>query len=105
MLIYCGDSEPYQSLNPFEGEMDYVIENVHEEDATPGYNPIHDAIVDECSLVLLIGEWEPNITLYRPGSIFDLARNYGRTIIAVDPVNGSQYELAHDDMIFDSFSS
>ncbi len=43
--------------------------------------------------------------LYGPGgSVFDLARNHGRTIIAVNPTNGSQYERSHDDMIFDSYA-
>lgn len=103
-LIYCGEGEPDTSLCPFEGDVDHDIEIIHEEDATPGYNPVHDAIIDWCTLALLIGEWEPGADLYRPGSVFDLARNHGRTIIAVNPVNGSSYELAHDDMIFDSYA-
>lgn len=104
VLIYCGEGKPDESLCPFESNIDHAIETIHEKDATPGYNPVHDAIVDNCNLVLLIGEWEPGLALYRPGSVFDLARNHGRTIIAVDPANGSHYERAHDDMIFDSFS-
>ncbi|KAF1076155.1 hypothetical protein [Methanogenium sp. MK-MG] len=104
ILIHCGESEPDDSLCPFEGDVDHGIRTIHEEDAAPGYNPVHDAIIDWCTLVLIIGEWEPGAALYRPGSVFDLARNHGRTIIAVNPVNGSQYELPHDDMIFDSFA-
>ncbi|WFN34457.1 hypothetical protein L1S32_11555 [Methanogenium sp. S4BF] len=103
-LIYCGKDQPDKSLCPFEGDVDHDIEIIHEEDATPGYNPVHDAIIDWCTLALLVGEWEPGADLYRPGSVFDLARNHGRTIIAVNPVNGSHYELAHDDMIFDSYA-
>ncbi|WAI00426.1 hypothetical protein [Methanogenium organophilum] len=104
VLIRCGEGKPDEGHCPFEGDIDHVIQTVHEEDATPGYNPVHDAIVEDCTLVLLIGEWEPGVALYRPGSVFDLARNKGRTIIAVNPVNGRQYERAHDDMIFDSYS-
>lgn len=104
VLIHCGKEKPDEGLCPFEEDIDHTIRVVHEEDATPGYNPVHDAIVDNSSLVLLIGEWEPGVALYRPGSVFDLARNHGRTIIAVNPVNGTRYEQAHDDMIFDSFS-
>ncbi len=103
-LIYCGEDEPDQTISPFTGNIDYTIEIIHEEDATPGYHPVHDAIIDRCALVLLVGEWEPGAVRYRPGSVFDIARNYGRTIIAVDPVNDSHYELAHEDMIFDSYA-
>lgn len=104
VLIYCGENEPDQTPDPFEGDIDHTIERIHEEDATPGFNPVHDAITDYATLVLLIGEWEPGTHLYRPGSVFDLARNHGRTIIAVNPVNGRHYELPHDDMIFDSYA-
>ena len=104
VLIYCGESEPDDKLCPFEGDTDHVIEVIHEEDSTPGYNPVHDAIIDCCTLALLIGEWEPGAALYRPGSVFDITRNHGRTIIAIDPVDGRQYELPHDDMIFDSYA-
>ncbi len=103
-LIYCGKGEPDTSLCPFERIVDYDIEKINEEDATPGYNPVHDAITDRCTLVLLVGEWEPGAARYRPGSVFDIARNHGRTIIAVNPVNGSHYVLAHDDIIFDSYA-
>ena len=103
-LIYCGEKEPDQTTGPFEGEIDHTIEIIRGEDATPGSNPVHDTIIDWCTLVLVIGEWEPGANLYRPGSVFDLARNHGRTIIAVDPVNGRHYEIPHDDMIFDSYT-
>lgn len=103
-LIYCGEGQPDESLCPFEGDIDHDIAVIREEDATPGYNPVHDAIIDWCTLALLIGEWEPGAALYRPGSVFDLARSHGRTIIAVNPMNGRLYELAHDDMILDSYA-
>ncbi|GAB7015413.1 hypothetical protein [Methanogenium cariaci] len=104
VLIHCGENEPDDNLCPFEGNIDHGIKTIHEEDATPGYNPVHDAIIDCCTLALLVGEWEPGAALYGPGSVFDLARNHGRTIIAVNPTNGSQYERSHDDMIFDSYA-
>ncbi len=103
-LIYYGENEPDNTPGPFEGDIDHTIVRVHEEDANPGCNPVHDVIIDYSTLVLLIGEWEPKANLYRPGSVFDLARNHGRTIIAVDPVNGRKYELSHDDMILDSYA-
>lgn len=104
VLIQCGEEQPDEKLCPFEGDIDHTIRTIDKEDATPGFHPVYDAIIDECSLILLVGEWEPGTELYRPGSVFDLARSYGRTIVAVNPGNGNFYERPHDDMIFDSFS-
>lgn len=104
VLIHCGEEQPDEKLCPFEGDIDHTIRTIDKEDATPGFHPVYDAIIDECSLILLVGEWEPGTELYRPGSVFDLARSYGRTIVAVNPGNGNFYERPHDDMIFDSFS-
>ncbi|GEM_PF-839282 len=88
---------------PFEGEIKYTTELFSPEDTTPGFDPTADTIMDLSNLILLVGEWEPGSTRYRPGTVFDLARNHGRTIVTINPDTGATDELAHDDRIFTSY--
>lgn len=88
---------------PFEGEIDYTTEVFSPEETTPGFDPTADTIIDLSNLILLIGEWEPGSTRYRPGTVFDLARSHGRTIVTINPDTGATDELAHDDRIFTSY--
>jgi len=88
---------------PFEGEIEYTTELFSPKDTTPGFDPTADTIMDLSNLILLLGEWEPGSTRYRPGTVFDLARNHGRTIVTINPDTGATDELAHDDRIFTSY--
>lgn len=92
-----------RDLCPFEGEIAYDITTVMREDSTPGSDPVYDAVIEWSNLVLLVGEWEPGSDQYRPGSIFEMARLHGRTIIAINPVIEDEYEIPHDDRIFESY--
>jgi len=73
------------------------------EDSKPGFDPVYDALIDDSNLVIVVGEYEPDSAEYRRGSMFSLARRYGRTIVSIDPQNGHTYDLPHDDRIFESY--
>lgn len=88
---------------PFAMAVKYKLKIVRRDEATPGFDPVYDAVIDNSNLVLLIGEWEPGASQYRKGSIFSLSRRYGRTIVAVNQNSGHSYSLPHDDRIFESY--
>ena len=90
-------------FRPFVGPVKYKLKIVNIEEATPGFDPVYDSVIDNSTLVLLIGEWEPESEEYRKGSIFSLARRYGRTIVAINQHSGNSYRLFHDDRIFESY--
>jgi len=102
VLLRLND-EREEPFSPFEGEIAYKIDTVTREEATPGSNPVYDAAVEWCNLVLLVGEWDPDSVKYRQGSIFELARGHGRTVVAINPVTEDVYEIPHDDRIFESY--
>lgn len=102
IVVADADTEgPAYSL--FEGEIEYTTEFFSAEDTTPGSDPTADTIIDLSNLILLVGEWEPGSTRYQPGTIFDLARSHGRTIVTINPDTGATDELPHDDRIFTSY--
>lgn len=88
----------------FEGPVKYKLKVVNREEATPGFDPVYDSVIDNSTLILLVGEWEPGAEEYRKGSIFSLARRYGRTIVAINRNSGHSYRLPHDDRIFESYT-
>ena len=88
---------------PFEGEIEYTTASFFPKETTPGFDPSADTIMDLSNLILLLGEWEPDSTRYQPGTVFDLARNHGRTIVTINPDTGATDELPHDDRIFTSY--
>ncbi|WP_421909071.1 hypothetical protein [Methanolacinia petrolearia] len=89
----------------FEGPVKYKLSVVNRDESTPGYDPVYDSVIDNSSLVLLVGEWEPGAEKYRKGSIFSLAKRYGRTIVAINQYSGHSYRLYHDDRIFESYTN
>jgi len=91
---------PYR---PFLGPIKYKLKIVNRDEATPGFDPVYDSVIDNSTLVLLVGEWEPGSEEYRKGSAFSLARRYGRTIVAINQISGHSYRLPHDDRIFESY--
>ena len=92
-------------FRPFEGPVKYKLKIVNRDEATPGYNPVYDSVIDNSTLVLLVGEWEPGSEEYRKGSIFSLAKRYGRTIVAINESSGHSFRLPHDDRIFESYTN
>ena len=89
----------------FEGPVKYKLSVVNRDESTPGYDPVYDSVIDNSSLVLLVGEWEPGAEKYRKGSIFSLAKRYGRTIVAINQHSGHSYRLSHDDRIFETYAN
>lgn len=92
-----------QGYDLFAGPVKFTLNSIDPKEATPGFDPVYDAVIDNSTLVLLVGEWEPGSEEYRKGSIFSLARRYGRTIVAINQNTGHNYRLAHDDRIFESY--
>ncbi|MBN1432588.1 MAG: hypothetical protein JW931_07415 [Methanomicrobiaceae archaeon] len=90
---------------PFEGAVKYKLKFARKDGATPGFDPVYDTVIDNSNLALLVGEWEPGATQYRKGSIFSLARRYGRTIVAINPDSGQCFRMNHDDRIFESYKN
>ncbi len=89
---------------PFKGAVKYRLKNAEKGSKTPGFDPIYDSVIENSNLILLVGEWEPEALHYRKGSIFSLARRYGRTIVAINRDSGHNYTLLHDDRIFESYT-
>jgi len=104
VLLIADEGYEEPEFFPFEGEISFDIVPVAPGETIPGYDPIVDAIIDLSNLVILVGEWEPGATAYRPGSMFELAQIHGTTVVAVDPETGETFELPHDDRIFETYT-
>ncbi|WOF17333.1 hypothetical protein F1737_08605 [Methanoplanus sp. FWC-SCC4] len=90
---------------PFEGEISFDVEIVSEEGNSKKVSESHyEPVIERSSFVILTGEWEPETTKYRKGSVFDIARNYGRTVVAINPLMEETFEMPHDDRIFESYT-
>lgn len=104
VLLIAEEGYEEPEFFPFEGEVSFDIAPVTPEEAIPGYDPTDDGIIDLANLVILVGEWEPGATAYRPKSMFELAEIHGTTVVAIDPETGETYELPHDDRIFETYT-
>ncbi|EHQ37095.1 hypothetical protein Metlim_3064 [Methanoplanus limicola DSM 2279] len=68
-----------------------------------GYDPISTAIVENATLMIIIGESDTESSDIKPGSIYLLAKRYGRTVVSINPADGKISDIPHDDRIFDSY--
>ncbi|MBN2733577.1 MAG: hypothetical protein JXQ82_01810 [Methanomicrobiaceae archaeon] len=90
---------------PLKKDIPFITRKIGDNTKKHGYDQVTDAIIESCTLIILIGEWEPGSQKYNEGSIFRLARHHGTTIVAIDPDEADTYIIPHEDRIFDSYQS
>ncbi|HDQ07863.1 MAG TPA: hypothetical protein ENN44_03680 [Methanoculleus sp.] len=104
VLLVAEEGHEDPDISPFGSGISFDVAEITPGGENSDYDRTYDGIIDLSNLVILVGEWEPGATEYRPESMFALAEMHGTTVVAIDPDTGDTYELSHDDRIFETYT-